>query len=257
MGDMGGYAAATYLRGVRFAQVPTSLLAMVDSSVGGKTAINLPEGKNLVGAFYQPELVVADLVTLDTLPEREYRSGLAEIVKYGVIWDAAFFELLETRADEILAREPDCLIEIVARSCEIKAEVVRRDEREGGIRALLNYGHTLGHAVENALGYGELLHGEAVAIGMAYAASLSERVLGAPSESTARQVALLARFGLPVRRECIPGDLGWNDLRGIMSADKKSLSGMPRWVVSPDLGQASFGHDVPEEVLREVFEALG
>lgn len=256
VGDMAGYAAATYLRGVRFMQVPTSLLAMVDSSVGGKTAINLPEGKNLVGAFYQPEQVLADLATLETLPEREYRSGLAEVVKYGVIRDADLFDTLEHRAEEVMARDPALLTAIVARSCEIKAAVVHEDEREGGVRAILNYGHTLGHAVENAVGYGELLHGEAVSIGMVYAAQLSARLLGAPAETARRQVALLARYGLPVRREQIPGSLGWDALRGVMSADKKSVSGMPRFVLSPALGRASFGHDVPEAVLQECFDAM-
>ena len=178
VGDLTGFAAATYLRGINLIQVPTSLLAMVDSSVGGKTAVNLPQGKNLVGVFYQPHAVQINLDTLNTLPDREYFSGLAEVVKYGVIMDAAFFEFLEKHVAELLKRDYDILSKVVARCCEIKADVVRQDEKESGLRAILNYGHTLGHAIENRCGYGKLLHGEAVAVGMAYAALLSAQCHG-------------------------------------------------------------------------------
>jgi 3-dehydroquinate synthase len=173
VGDMAGFAAASYLRGVPFVQIPTTLLSQVDSSVGGKTGINHPRGKNLIGAFYQPRAVLIDVATLDTLPEREYRSGLGEIVKYGAVLDAAFFGFLEENAERLLCRDKEALIHAVGRSCAIKAQVVAADEREGGVRAVLNYGHTLGHAVETLTGYQQFLHGEAVAIGMVQAARIS------------------------------------------------------------------------------------
>ena len=197
IGDMAGFAAASYLRGIPFVQVPTTLLSQVDSSVGGKTGINHPRGKNLIGAFYQPRAVLIDVATLDTLPEREYVSGLGEIVKYGAVLDADFFNFLEQNARPLLARDTAALIHTVGRSCAIKAGVVASDEREGGVRAVLNYGHTLGHAVETLTGYTRYLHGEAVAIGMVQAARISQS-LGFCSQTDRERVeALLALFGLP------------------------------------------------------------
>ncbi len=197
IGDMAGFAAASYLRGIPFVQVPTTLLSQVDSSVGGKTGINHPRGKNLIGAFYQPRAVLIDVATLDTLPEREYLSGLGEIVKYGAVLDSDFFSFLETNARRLVARDTDALIHAVGRSCAIKARVVESDEREGGVRAVLNYGHTLGHAVETLTGYTRYLHGEAVAIGMVQAARISQS-LGFCSQADRERVeSLLALFGLP------------------------------------------------------------
>lgn len=251
-GDLAGFVAATYLRGVRFIQVPTSLLAMVDSSVGGKTGINLEQGKNLVGAFYQPIEVDADLDLLRTLPRREYVSGLAEVVKYGVIWDASFLHLLQKHVPELLSREPVLLEKVVARCCQIKAEVVAMDEREIGPRAILNFGHTLGHAVEKVGGYGRWLHGEAVSIGMHYAARLSTRVKGFPSADADSVVNLLKKLGLPVRPEA--GDnMAWPALREAMMSDKKTLKKRPRFVLAEKLGAVVTGCEVDETVLAETW----
>jgi 3-dehydroquinate synthase len=197
IGDMAGFAAASYLRGIPFVQLPTTLLSQVDSSVGGKTGINHPRGKNLIGAFYQPKAVLIDVTTLDTLPEREYRSGLGEIVKYGAVLDGDFFRFLEEHVPALLARDKDALIEAVARSCSIKAKVVAVDEREGGVRAVLNYGHTLGHAVETLTGYSTYLHGEAVAIGMVQAAKISQHFGFCSQADRERIEALIAMLGLP------------------------------------------------------------
>lgn len=204
VGDMAGYAAATFLRGIPFVQVPTTLLAQVDSSVGGKTGINHPRGKNLIGAFHQPRLVLVDTDTLATLPEREYLAGLAEVVKYGVALDRTFFEFLEANTSLMLRRDPGLLRTIIARSCAIKAGVVEQDEREGGLRAVLNYGHTLGHAVETLTGYRQYLHGEAVAIGMAQAAHLSTSYGYASEADAARVVGLLTALKLPVALPVFP-----------------------------------------------------
>ena len=250
VGDLAGFAAATYLRGIRLVQVPTTLLAMVDSSVGGKTGINLERGKNLVGAFHQPVEVVADLSTLDTLPQREYVSGLAEVVKYGVISDADLFELLEKHSDAILARDSALLEGIVARCCAIKAGIVTADEREGGLRAVLNFGHTLGHAVEKVGGYGKRLHGEAVAIGMAYAVALSVKARKLPRCEADRVVRLLKQFGLPVK---YGGSRAWPALRAAMAADKKVKTGIPRFVLVERLGSAIIGCDVAEKRLEGAF----
>ncbi|GAH17174.1 unnamed protein product, partial [marine sediment metagenome] len=209
VGDLAGYVAATYLRGIRYVQVPTSVVALVDSAVGGKTGVNLKQGKNLIGCFHQPSLVVADIDTLSTLPDREYRSGMAEVVKYGVIWDADFFELLEANCKELL-KGPSALMEdVVARCCSIKAEVVRRDEREGGLRAILNFGHTVGHAIEKVAGYGEYLHGEAISVGMNYAAYLSVAMKGMTQADGVHIVSLLKDMGLPTKA---PG-CEWGALR--------------------------------------------
>lgn len=251
IGDLAGFAAATYLRGIPFVQVPTSLLAMVDSAVGGKTGMNLPQGKNLVGAFHQPALVLADLGVLETLPEREFNAGMAEVIKYGVIWDAEMFAGIEARAGLIRERDRGVLQELVRRSCEIKAEVVRQDEREGGVRALLNYGHTLGHAVENVGGYGERLHGEAIAMGMVYASRVSERCRGVGAEVTARQAALFRAFDLPVSW----AGMAWEPLFEAMTVDKKAEDAQPRFVLIDGIGKARLPEGVAPALLREVFEA--
>ena len=250
VGDLVGFAAATYLRGVDFIQVPTTLLAMVDSSVGGKTGINLPQGKNLVGAFYQPIEVDADLAMLDTLPEREYLSGLAEVVKYGVIWDAKLFHDFEANAAALRRRDADMLERTIARCCEIKAEVVAMDERELGPRAILNFGHTLAHALEKVGGYGRWLHGEAVAIGLRYAAQLSVAQSGLHQADADRLTALLAALGLPVTAG--PG-LDWSALREAMLSDKKTLRTTPRFVLAKRLGDVMPGVEVSDQLLAETW----
>lgn len=249
VGDIAGYLAASYLRGIPFVQIPTTLLAMVDSSVGGKTGINLPRGKNLVGAFHQPRAVVADIDVLATLPKREWRAGLAEVIKYGIIADSKFFEYLEENVAAAASGEPNTVIEIVGKSCEIKAEVVRRDEREGGLRAILNFGHTLGHAIENAAGYGHYLHGEAVAIGMAYAANLSVRIAGLPGAESRRIEHLLSVLGLPTTAP----ELKWETLAAAMKLDKKARGGVPLFVLTDMLGEAQPGYECAETICREVW----
>lgn len=243
IGDLTGFTAASWLRGIKFVQVPTSLLAMVDSSVGGKTGINIPAGKNLVGAFHQPELVLIDLKTLDTLRPREFAAGMAEVVKYGMIWDEKLFSLLESDHPGY---------KTIARCCEIKAEVVRQDEREGGLRGILNFGHTLGHAIENAAGYGEYLHGEAVSVGMVYAARLSTVLKGLPVESADRLEKLLVKLDLPVRA---PG-LAWDDLRNAMAVDKKTVGGLPKFILADRIGHVEFGCEVPEDLMEATWFAL-
>jgi len=251
VGDIAGYLAATFLRGIRFVQVPTSLLAMVDSSVGGKTGINLPRGKNLVGSFHQPVLVWADTSTLSTLAKREYVSGLAEVVKYGVIRDADLFALLESQASSVLAGHTSVVNPIIARCCEIKADVVREDEREGGVRAILNFGHTLGHAIETISGYGAILHGEAIAMGMVYAARLSAALCGMPEKDVERLVALLKTLDLPAE---VP-DADWDEIRKAISVDKKVQGRAPRFVLSEKIGAVKFGCEVPEELLEKTWAA--
>jgi 3-dehydroquinate synthase len=251
-GGLAGYAAASYLRGVRFVQVPTTLLAMVDSSVGGKTGVNLPQGKNLVGAFHQPMRVVADLACLDTLSEREYAAGMAEVVKYGVIRDAGLFAQLEADAAGLRGVPVAPLEGIVARCCRLKAEVVAEDEREGGVRAVLNFGHTLGHALEALGEYQACLHGEAVAMGMEYAAALSERVCGFPAAERERLVRLLRALGLPALAAG-PAH-SWSDIRRVMTRDKKASGGLPRFVLAERLGRVRFGCEVDEDALRGAYE---
>ncbi len=253
VGDLAGFVAATFLRGVKFLQVPTSLLAMVDSSVGGKTAVDLPQGKNLVGAFYQPVEVVIDINTLNTLPEREYISGLAEVIKYGIIRDADFFTFLEDNITAVLEKDKDVLIEIISSSCEIKADVVALDEKESGLRAILNFGHTFAHAIETVSGYDRFLHGEAVAIGMVYAAMVSAEYCGLSDTDVSRITGLLERFGLPVTPDITSA---WDDIRAAMSADKKTLNSMPRFVLAENIGKVTFGNEVPEEILVRCFERL-
>ncbi len=250
IGDMTGFAAACYMRGVPFVQVPTTLLAQVDSSVGGKTAINHPAGKNMIGAFYQPQRVICDLATLDTLPQRELLAGLAEVIKYGPIADAAFLGWLENNLDALLARDRQALKYAVQRSCQIKAWVVGQDEKEAGLRAILNYGHTFGHAIEAGLGYGEWLHGEAVGCGMVMAADLSAR-LGLIDTATAdRIIALIKRAGLPTRGP----DLGADRYIELMQVDKKAEGGEIRFVVIGPLGQAGM-RGAPDALVRDVIAA--
>jgi 3-dehydroquinate synthase len=256
VGDLSGFVAGTYLRGVKFLQLPTSLLAMVDSSVGGKTGVNLEQGKNLVGVFYQPLEVAIDLDTLQSLPEREYLSGMAEIVKYGVIWDAEFFGQLDAQLPQLLARDPDVLEAVIARCCEIKAEVVSRDERDSGMRAILNFGHTLGHAIENVSGYGELLHGEAVAIGMVYACELSVQLKGLDRSECDRVKQLLKQLGVPVDRSPLSESVTWSALRDAMASDKKAHAAIPTFVLATRMGSVLFDCDVPETVLKATFESL-
>lgn len=252
VGDLAGFAAACWMRGVRFVQLPTTLLAMVDSSVGGKTAVDLPQGKNLVGAFHQPAAVLADTATLDTLPEREFCAGLAEVVKYGAIADAEFFAWLEDNAEALMARNPDALAHAIATSCRHKAGIVARDETEQGERMLLNFGHTFGHAIETEQGYGGLLHGEAVAVGMVLAARLSADLGRAPWSDTARLAALLERLDLPV---ALPPGLSGEALLGRMKLDKKAVSGRIRLILWAGLGQAEVVPDVPESEILPILEA--
>jgi len=251
VGDLAGFAAACWMRGVRFVQLPTTLLAMVDSSVGGKTAVDLPQGKNLVGAFHQPAAVLADTATLDTLPDRELRAGLAEVVKYGALGDAGFFAWLEQHAEALLAREPAALAEAIARCCAHKAGIVARDETEQGERMLLNLGHTFGHAIETEQGYGGLLHGEAVAVGMVLAARLSADLGLAPWTDAARLAALLERLALPT---ALPAGLGAEALLARMRLDKKALSGRLRLVLWRGLGQAEVVDGVAEAAVLAVLE---
>jgi 3-dehydroquinate synthase len=244
VGDLAGFVAATFARGLRFVQVPTTLLAQVDSSVGGKVGINLPGGKNMVGAFWQPRGVVVDVSVLETLPEREYRAGLAEVVKYGVIQDADFFAHLEANVEPINAREPAALTYVIQRCCRLKADVVEQDEREEtGVRSILNYGHTFCHAFEAATDYEELLHGEGVAIGMMCAARLAQRMGCVDAEFTKRQRALLEAFGLPLN---VP-DVEPDELIDLMYRDKKVDRGKLRFVVPSRMGHVECVGDVTTE----------
>jgi 3-dehydroquinate synthase len=251
VGDLAGFAAAVYQRGIGFLQVPTTLLAQVDSSVGGKTAINHALGKNMIGAFHQPRAVIADVATLDTLPDRELRAGLAEVIKHGAALDAAFFAWLEANIDALLERERSALAHAVRRSCELKAALVAEDEREAGARALLNFGHTFGHAIETASGYGAWLHGEAVAAGMVMAAELSARAGLLPASDSARLRALIARAGLPVAPPPIE-PARWLEL---MALDKKSAQGRMRFVLLDALGSAALRSGIEEPLVRQVLSA--
>jgi 3-dehydroquinate synthase len=248
IGDLAGFAASTYMRGVPYVQVPTTLLSQVDSSVGGKTAINHPGAKNIIGAFYQPVMVVADTDTLHTLERRELLAGLAEVVKYGVIRDADLFARLEADLDGLLSLDPQLLAPVIHRCCAIKAEVVAQDEREGGLRAILNFGHTFGHAVEALSGYGTVLHGEAVAIGMVAAARLAERLTLCPAGLAERLRALLDRAGLPTDYPRLPK----SDFLATIGHDKKAVEGMPRYVLPREMGRVEVRADVDEAVVLEV-----
>ena len=251
VGDMTGFAAATYQRGVPFIQVPTTLLSQVDSSVGGKTAINHPLGKNMIGAFYQPRLVLADIGVLGTLPDRELKAGLAEVIKYGLIRDLPFLEWLETNIERLLARDPDALVEAVERSCRNKAEVVAADETEQGERATLNLGHTFGHAIETGLGYGEWLHGEAVAAGAVMAADLSRRLGWLSDADVARVRSIHERAGLPVKGAA----LGAERYLELMAHDKKVSDGTLRLVLLKQIGRAVISAEASQDQIRASIEA--
>jgi 3-dehydroquinate synthase len=249
VGDLAGFVAATYARGLPLLMVPTTLLAMVDSAVGGKVAVNHPRAKNLIGVFHQPVGVWIDTATLATLPDREYRSGLAEVVKYGVILDPEFFAYLEENADAVLARAPEVVRHVVARCCRLKADVVEKDEREEtGLRVILNYGHTFAHAFETAAGYGTWLHGEAVAAGMVCASRLAERRGQVPAEVTERQERLLRRFGLPTAPENWPSA----GLIATMRSDKKAVAGRLRFILPRRLGEVVLIDDVSETEVEQV-----
>lgn len=247
IGDMTGFAAACYMRGVPFVQLPTTLLSQVDSSVGGKTAINHPMGKNMIGAFYQPQRVLCDLDSLRTLPARELSAGLAEVIKYGPIADMAFLDWIEANLPRLLARDPQALAHAVRRSCEIKAHVVGQDERESGLRAILNFGHTFGHAIEAGMGYGAWLHGEAVGCGMVMAANLSQRLGRVDTALVARLTRLIAAAGLPVRGPA----LGADRYIELMRHDKKAEGGEIRFVVMDGPGRAAMC-PAPDALVREV-----
>jgi len=251
VGDMAGFAAASYQRGIAHLQVPTTLLAQVDSSVGGKTAINHPLGKNMIGAFHQPVAVIADTGALATLPAREYAAGIAEVVKYGAIHDVAFLDWIEANAAALRGRDGAALAHAIRRSCEIKADIVAADERESGARALLNFGHTFGHAIESGAGYGNWLHGEAVAAGMALAARLSARLGRIPEAQAKRLVALLESFGLPVKPPAFPLDT-WLTYMG---RDKKNEGGRITLILLDALGRASVVRDTPDQALEDLLAA--
>ena len=254
VGDLAGFVAATYLRGIPFVQVPTTLLAQVDSSVGGKVGVNLRAGKNLVGAFYQPRLVLCDLQTLDTLPDREFRAGLAEVIKYGIIYDDKFFAQLERDLSKALRRQPKMMAGIVARCCEIKAEVVGQDETESGLRAILNFGHTIGHALEAISHYGKYLHGEAISIGQVAAARLSTQILGLPRFEANRIEQAFIKAGLATTVKLSPRQRV--DLLRAMRLDKKVSSGAIKFVLAKRIGKTEWGHIVPESLLSNILDSL-
>jgi len=253
VGDVAGFAAATYMRGVPLMQVPTTIVAQVDSSIGGKTGVDLPEGKNLVGAFYQPVAVVTDPETLSTLPAREVRAGLAEVVKHGVILDAAYFQRLERLGEALTRMDASTAEEVILRSVEIKADVVSRDEREAGLRAILNFGHTAAHALETVTGYSKYLHGEAVAIGMVVAARIAVAMRMADGTVASRIVALLAHVGLPTDGAGASADACMD----AMMRDKKTLSGKARFVLPRAIGAIEIVDSVPEGTVRRALVATG
>ena len=248
-GDVAGFAAATFMRGIRYVQIPTTLLADVDSSVGGKTGINHPRGKNMIGAFHQPSAVLIDPAALRTLPEREIAAGLAEVVKYGVIRDAQFFEYLEQHADAIKDLHPGSIEHVITRCCTIKADVVKADELEGGVRAILNYGHTLGHAIEAATGFSEYRHGEAVSIGMNLAARLAQGLGMIGADVVKRQAELLRRFGLPVD----PPKLDAQQIIELLRRDKKARDGRVRFVLPIAMGAVVVSEEVSDAMVKDLF----
>ena len=254
VGDLAGFIAATYMRGIPFVQIPTTLLSQVDSSVGGKVGVNLKAGKNLVGAFYQPKLVLCDLDTLVSLPLREYRSGLAEVIKYGIIYDAALFKRLEREMDRLLNREPHSLTAVIARCCQIKAEVVTQDETEGGLRAILNFGHTIGHGLEAISKYGKYLHGEAISIGQVAAARLSEELTGLPADDSRKILELFVKAGLPVNvRLKAPQQ---RLLLEAMRLDKKVSDGEIKFVLATHIGEVKYGRRVPDRLVEAAVAGL-
>src|SRR5207249_2417558 len=248
VGDLAGFVAATYLRGIDFVQVPTTLLAQVDSSVGGKVGVNLKAGKNLVGAFHQPRLVLCDLDTLHSLPAREFRSGLAEVIKYGIIYDAALFKRLEQDMAGLLKGDPETLSQVVARCCEIKAQIVAEDETENGLRAILNFGHTIGHAIEAVCGYGAYLHGEAIAIGQVAAARLSAQ-FGLPPADVDRIADLFRRAQLPTNIRLNARQRA--RLFAAMRLDKKVSAGQIRFVLAKRIGKVVWGEKVPPKLIEK------
>jgi 3-dehydroquinate synthase len=251
VGDITGFAAAIYQRGVNFIQIPTTLLSQVDSSVGGKTGVNHPLGKNMIGAFYQPQCVIIDTATLDTLPDRELSAGMAEVIKYGLIHDAEFFAWLEQHIDRLMQRDNELLSQAILVSCKTKADVVAIDEKESGIRAILNLGHTFGHAIESAMGYGTWLHGEAVAAGMVMAADLSLRHQWIEPEVKQRAVALLKKAGLPVKP---PEQMTPGQYMDIMAIDKKVDRGVIKFVLLKQLGEAIVTADYQPELLQQTLQ---
>jgi 3-dehydroquinate synthase len=254
IGDLAGFAAATYMRGIPFVQVPTTLLAMVDSSVGGKTGVNHPMGKNMIGAFHQPRKVLMDLDVLRTLPKAEFLSGMAEVIKYGVIWDSAFFDYLDSNRDRVLGLDADALTHIVRRSCEIKAEVVGRDEREGGLRAILNFGHTVGHAIEKAENY-TMRHGEAVAIGMVYASRLAHLTGLCDASVPERVEKLIASYGLPTSLRTLSRKPTVQELMDTMQIDKKAEGGKVKFVLPKRIGEVAVTKEWDEGVLKTLLGA--
>ena len=251
VGDVAGFAAAVYQRGIDFVQVPTTLLAQVDSSVGGKTAINHARGKNMIGAFHQPRAVIADVATLDSLPDRELRAGLAEVIKHGLALDLSFVDWLESHMEKLVARDRAALAYAVRRSCELKAAIVAADERESGGRALLNFGHTFGHAIESGTGYGTWLHGEAIAAGMVMASELSLRMGNIQKADVERVRALLKRAGLPVTGPALPVER----MLELMAVDKKAAKGRVRFIVLEAIGRAALRGDLAEPLVREAIVA--
>ena len=254
VGDIAGFAASIYQRGVNFIQIPTTLLSQVDSSVGGKTGVNHPLGKNMIGAFYQPQCVIADTGTLATLPARELSAGLAEVIKYGLIYDAGFFDWLEEHARALMNSDNALLAKAILASCRIKAEIVAKDERESGIRAILNLGHTFGHAIETKMGYGNWLHGEAVAAGMVMAADLSLRHGWIETEVRNRTIALLEKCSLPVKA---PKSMSIEDYMSIMAIDKKAVNGTIKFVLLKALGEAIITSDYDPALLQQTLTECG
>ena len=248
IGDITGFAASTYMRGISYIQVPTTLLAQVDSSVGGKTGVNHRLGKNMIGTFWQPRLVLIDVQTLKSLPKRELLAGLAEVIKYGVIFDEELFAFLESNREKILSLDNEAIMHIIKRSCEIKAAIVSKDEREAGLRAILNYGHTIGHAVETVTGYTRYLHGEGVAIGMYLEARLSQMLDLADKNQVLRIKALLASYGLPSE---LPADIDKNSLLLSMQLDKKTVAGKLKFVLPEKIGKVRIEKGAPEKAVRE------
>lgn len=252
IGDMAGFAASCYQRGVDFIQVPTTLLSQVDSSVGGKTAVNHPLGKNMIGAFYQPRCVIADIDTLNTLDDQQLSAGVAEVIKYGVLGNKAFFEWQEDHMSDLIKRDPEVLSYAIERSCQDKADIVAEDERESGVRALLNLGHTFGHAIEAGMGYGQWLHGEAVAAGMVMAMDLSQRLGWVTKEETQRVITLLEKANLPTRA---PKELSTEKMLELMAVDKKASQGMIRLVLAKAIGKTAIVSEYDQTALLETLEA--
>ncbi|MDJ0601551.1 MAG: 3-dehydroquinate synthase [Crocosphaera sp.] len=255
IGDMTGFAAATWLRGINFIQVPTSLLAMVDASIGGKTGVNHPQGKNLIGAFYQPRLVFIDPIVLKTLPLREFRAGMAEVIKYGVIWNPNLFKQLETaeKLDSLDNIDSEIIKEIITQSCQAKVDVVSQDEKEVGLRAILNYGHTIGHAIESLTGYREINHGEAVAVGMVAAGKIAVKLGMWTEEMTTRQDNLIQKASLPLT---INDTLNPQDILEILQLDKKVKAGKVRFILPTDIGQVKITENIPPQVIITVLEEM-